>query len=67
MGGVALTKHTLIACEMPQNYLVYKIKKNLDDKLMSKPHAHLQSMNKTFAKFHKDRNKIVGGVMLSHF
>ena len=28
-------------------------------------HAHLQTMNETFAKFRKDENKIIGGVALT--
>ena len=32
---------------------------------MAKPHAHLQIMNKTSAKFQKDQTNIVGGVALT--
>ena len=35
--------------------------------IMSKPYAHLQTINKTFAKFQKDLNKIVGEVALTKY
>ena len=34
---------------------------------MSKPHAHLQTMNKTYTKFQKGQNKIVGRVALTKY
>ena len=34
---------------------------------MPKPHAHLQTMYKTPAKFQKDRNEIEGGVALTKY
>ena len=35
--------------------------------IISKPHAHLQTMEKTCAKFQKDRYKIVWGVALTRY
>ena len=32
-------------------------------RIISKPHAHLQTMTKTPVKFQKDRHKTVGGVV----
>ena len=34
---------------------------------MSKPHAHLQTMNKTPTKFQKDQDKMLGGVVLTKY
>ena len=70
MEGVVLTKYVLIVYEMPKNDRVHKLKK-LKKKIkmmtMSKPHAHLQTINKTFAKFQKEWNEIVGGVALTKY
>ena len=40
---------------------VHKVEKvtKIKARIISKPHAHLQSMGKTCAKFQKDRYKIV--------
>ena len=31
-------------------------------RILSKPHAHLQTMTKPYVKFQKDRHKTIGGV-----
>ena len=40
---------------------------NINLRIISKPHAHLQSMLKTSAKFQKNRNKTVGGVAYTRY
>ena len=59
VGEVALTKYPLIASEMVKMTKVEKSKKkNNNLKIMSNPHAHLQTMNKTSAKFKKIKLKL---------
>ena len=43
-----------------------KVTKN-DLRVISKCHAHLQSLTKTPVKFQKDWDKIVGGVALTRY
>ena len=52
--------YTFIESEV-RNDKVNKVEKvtKINSKVISKPHAHLQTMVKTCAKFHKDRGKIV--------
>ena len=69
LGAVALTNYPLTVSEMAKkNILNSQIEKNAKNILtiMSKPDAHLQTVNKSFAKFQKDSNKIVGRVMLAN-
>ena len=44
-----------------ENDKVHKVEKEtkINSRIISKPHAYLQTMGKTCAKFHKDRYKIV--------
>ena len=39
----------------------------IDLRVISKCHAHLQSLTKTTVKFQKDWDKIVGGVALTRY
>ena len=52
-----------------ENDKVRKVEKvtKINARITSKPHAHLQTMEKTCAKFQKDRYKIVWGVVLTRF
>ena len=52
-----------------ENDKVHKVEKvaKINSRIISKPHAHLQTMAKTCAKFHKDRYKIVWGVVLTRY
>ena len=34
---------------------------------MSKPHTHLQTMNKASAQFQKDQARVIGGVVLTKY
>ena len=38
----------------------------INPRTTAKPHAHLQTLKKKSAKFHKDLAKIVGGVALKN-
>ena len=63
VGGLAHCPFTFIVKtpEKRQSSNCKKVSK-IDLRIRSKPHAHLQSMVKTFVKFQKNRNKTVGGV-----
>ena len=52
--------YTFIESEV-RNDKVHKVEKvtKINSRIISKPCAHLQTMAKTCAKFHKDRYKIV--------
>ena len=52
-----------------ENNKVHKVEKviKLNARIISKPHAYLQTMEKTCAKFQKDRYKIVRGVALTRY
>ena len=52
--------YTFIESEV-RNDKVHKVEKvtKINSRIISKPRAHLQTMAKTCAKFHKDRYKIV--------
>ena len=52
--------YTFIESEV-RNDKVHKVEKvtKINSRILSKPCAHLQTMAKTCAKFHKDRYKIV--------
>ena len=60
--------YTFIESEV-RNDKVHKVKKvtKINSRIISKPRAHLQTMAKTCAKFHKDRYKIVWGVVLTRY
>ena len=51
--------YTFIESEV-RNDKVHKVEKvtKINSRIISKPHAHLKTMAKTCAKFHKDRYKI---------
>ena len=54
--------HTFIESEpRSENDKVYKVEKvsKINAKIISKAHTHLQTMEKTRAKFQKDRYKII--------
>ena len=55
------TVYTLSQNQRSGNDKVRKVKKvtKINARIISKPHAHLQTMEKTCAKFQKDRYKIV--------
>ena len=68
VGGVAHTRYPLSihfhyqnARKMTKFKLQKKVSK-INLRIISKPHAHLQSMMKTSVKFQNNRNKTVGGV-----
>ena len=66
-GGVAHTRHPLsihFHCQNTEKRLSSICKKvsKINLRIISKPHAHLQSMMKTSVKFQNNRNKTVGGV-----
>ena len=52
--------YTFIESEV-RNDKVHKVEEvtKINSRIISKPHAYLQTMAKTCAKFHKDRYKIV--------
>ena len=58
-----LTKYPLRDAE------VHKLKKSFKKTMtiISIPHAHLPTMNKTCAMFQKDQTKIVAGVVLTKY
>ena len=60
--------YTFIESEV-RNDKVHKVEKvtKINSRIISKPRAHLQTMAKTCAKFHKDRYKIVWGVALTRY
>ena len=60
--------YTFIESEV-RNDKVEKVEKvtKINSRIISKPHAQLQTMAKTCAKFHKDRYKIVWGVALTRY
>ena len=60
--------HTFIESEV-RNDKVHKVEKvtKINSRIISKPRAHLQTMAKTCATFHKDRYKIVWGVALTRY
>ena len=52
-------------CQNVQKMTKLKLQKKVSKinlRIISKSHAHLQSMVKTYEKFQKNRNKTVGGV-----
>ena len=55
------TVYTLSYNLRSENDKVHKVEKvtNINARIISKPHAHLQTLEKTCAKFQKDRYKIV--------
>ena len=60
--------YTFIESEV-RNDQVHKVEKvtKINSRIISKPCAHLQTMAKTCAKFHKDRYRIVWGVTLTRY
>ena len=60
--------YTFIESEV-RNDKVHKVEKvtKINSRIISKPRAHLQTMAKTCAKFHKDRYKIVCRVALTRY
>ena len=67
VGGVVYTRYPLstFIVEMPENdsvkiATINSVKNYL--RIKSKPLAHLQSMIKTYEKFHKNQNKTLRGV-----
>ena len=68
VGGVAHTRYYLSIHFHYQNarkMTKFKLQKNVSKinlRIISKPHAHLQSMMKTSVKFQKNWTKTVGGV-----
>ena len=65
VGGVAHTRYPIfnhlngkIVCKMTEFNLRKSDKNNL--RIISKPHAYVQTMSKTPVKFQKNRNKTVG-------
>ena len=52
-----------------ENDKVHKVANvtKINSRIISKPHAYLQTMEKTSAKFQKDRYKIVWGVALTRY
>ena len=59
--------YTFIESEVRKK--VHKVEKvaKINSRIISKPHAHLQTMAKTSAKFHKDGYKFVWGVALTRY
>ena len=55
------TVYTLSQNLRSENDKVHKVEKvtKIDSMIISKPHAHLQTIAKTCAKFQKDQSKIV--------
>ena len=70
--GVALTRYPLsihfhrIWDQKMTKFTKWKVTK-IKARIISKPHAHLQTMEKTCAKFQKGRYKIVWGVALTRY
>ena len=67
VGGVVHTRHPLsihFHCQNTRQTTKFKLQKSvkINLRIISKPHAHLQSMVKTSGKFQNNRNKTVGGV-----
>ena len=68
VGGVAHTRYPLpihFHCENARKMAKFKLKKKVTKislRIISKPHAYLQSMVTTSVKFQENRNKTVGGV-----
>ena len=60
--------YTFIESES-ENDKVHKVEKvtKINARIISKPHAHLKTMEKTCAKFQKDWYKIVWGVALTRY
>ena len=60
--------YTFIESEV-RNDKVYKVEKviKINARIISKPHAYLQTMEKICAKFQKDRYKIVWGAALTRY
>ena len=48
-------------------FKLYKNGKKINLRVISKCHAHLQSLTKTHVKFQKDWDKIIGGVALTKY
>ena len=68
-GGVAHTRHPLsihFHCQNTESSICKKVSK-INLRIISKPHAHLQSMMKTSVKFHNNWYKTVGGVMHTRY
>ena len=63
------TVYTLPLNLRSENDKVHKVEKvtKINARIISKPHAHLQTMEKTCAKFQKDQYKIVWGVVLTRY
>ena len=66
---VALTWYPLSQNLRSENDKVPKVKKvtKINTRITSKPHAYLQTMEKTCTKFQKDRYKIAWGVALTRY
>ena len=68
VGGVAHTRYPLsiqLHCQNARKTTKFKLQKNVSKiilRIISKQHAHLQSMVKISVKFQRNRNKTVGGV-----
>ena len=62
VGGVAHTRYLLLIVFEPKKWLSSKCKKvtKINLRIISKPHAHLQTMTKTPVKFQKDWLRTVG-------
>ena len=60
--------HTLVVFR-PEKWLGLNAKKSekINLRIISKPHAHLQTMPKIFGKFQKDRHKTIGGVAYTRY
>ena len=68
VGGVALTRYLMFisfCSNLAQKWLSSNCEKvtKIDLRVISKCHAHLQSLTKTTVKFQKDWDKIVGEVL----
>ena len=57
-------RHKTVGEVAPEKWLSSKCEKsdNINLRIISNPHAHLQTMTKTPVKFSKDRHKSVEGV-----
>ena len=69
VGGVALTRYLLKRWTNGRTHGRKNVKKvtKINLRVISKCHAHLQSLTKTPVKFQKDWEKIVGGVALTKY
>ena len=65
IGGVTLTRYILLIVIMPEKKTKFKLRKKVTKynlRIISKPHARLQTMTKRYVKFQKNQYKTVGGV-----